>query len=82
VILTQYCAGDKIKKKEMGGAFSAYGEGIGCTGFWWGNLREGGHWEGPSVDGRIILKWVFRNWDVGVWAGLSLLRIGKGGGHL
>jgi len=25
VFLTQYCAGDKIKKNEMGGACSAYG---------------------------------------------------------
>jgi len=24
-----------------------------CTGFWWGNLREGDHWGDPGVDGRI-----------------------------
>jgi len=24
----------------MGGACGAYGGGEGCTGFWWGNLRE------------------------------------------
>jgi len=33
------------------------------TGFWWGNLRERGHWEDPAVDGRIILRWIFRKWD-------------------
>jgi hypothetical protein len=33
--------------------------------FWWGNLRERGHSEDPCVDGRIILRWIFRNWDVG-----------------
>jgi hypothetical protein len=26
-----------------------------CTGFWWGNLREGNHWGDPDVDGRIVL---------------------------
>jgi hypothetical protein len=36
-----------------------------CTGFWWGNLRERDRWENPGVDGRIILRWIFRKWDVG-----------------
>jgi hypothetical protein len=34
------------------------------------------------VDGRIILKWIFRKWDVGVWTESIWLRIGTGGGHL
>ena len=25
----------------------------------------------PDVDGRIILKWIFRKWGVGVWTGSS-----------
>jgi len=41
------------------------------AGFWWGNLREGDHWGDPGVDGRIILGWIFGNWDVGVWTGWS-----------
>jgi hypothetical protein len=35
-----------------------------------------------GTDGRIILRCIFRKWDVGVWTGSSWLRIGTGGGHL
>ena len=40
------------------------------------------HLEGPGADGRIILRWIFRKWDVGLWIGSSWLRIGTVGGHL
>jgi len=36
------------------------------TGFWWGYLREGEHFEDPGIDGRIILKYNFKNWDRGM----------------
>jgi len=50
----------------MGGACSAYGERRGgCIGSWWGNLRERDHLEDTDVDGRIILRGIFRKWDVG-----------------
>ena len=35
------------------------------TGFWLGNLRESDHLVDPGVDGRIILRWIFRKWDLG-----------------
>jgi hypothetical protein len=28
-----------------------------------GNLRKRDHLEDPSIDGRIILRWIFRKWD-------------------
>ena len=30
------------------------------TGFWWGDLRERHHLQDQSVDGRIILKRIFK----------------------
>jgi len=50
--------------------------------FWWRNLRERDHLGDPSVDGRIILRWVFIKWGVGIWAGSSWLRIGTDDEHL
>jgi hypothetical protein len=56
--------------------------GEGCTGFWWGSLRERGHWGDPDVDGRIILIRIFRKWEGAVGIGWIWLKIGTGGGHL
>ena len=38
--------------------------------------------EDQNVDGRIILRWIFSKWDVGVMIGSIWLSIGTGGGHL
>jgi hypothetical protein len=55
----------------MGGSYNAYGGGKRrVQGF-------GGKPEGkktlvrPGVDGRIILRRIFRKWNMGVWTGLS-----------
>jgi hypothetical protein len=45
----------------MGGIYSTdWGRGVMHAGFWWGRLREGDHLEDIGVDGRIILKRVFK----------------------
>jgi len=59
-----------------------WGRGEGCTGFWWGNLRERDHCEDPDVDGRITLRWIFRKWEGVVRTGWSWLWIETGGRHL
>ena len=46
------------------------------------SLREGDHWGDQDVDGRIILRWIFRKLEGVVGTGWSWLRIGTGGGHL
>jgi len=74
--------GDKMEKNEMGWACSAYGDGRGVYMVLGGNLRERNQWGDPGIDGKIILGWIFRKWDVGIWTGSSWLRIGTGGGHL
>jgi len=38
--------------------------------------------EDSGVDGRIILRRIFRKRDVRAWTGSMWLRIGTGGGHL
>jgi hypothetical protein len=53
-----------------------------CTGFRLGNLKEGDHLRDPGVDVMIILRWIFRKWDLAVWTGSSWLRTGTVGGHV
>ena len=81
-LLTQYCAGDKIEKDERAGYVVRMGEERVSIGSSWGNRREGDHWGDLGVDVWVILGWVSRRWDVGIWTGLGWPRIEKGGGHL
>jgi len=48
----------------MGGACSTYGVGEAYRGFWWETLRGRDHLEDPGVDGRKILRWINRKWNV------------------
>ena len=66
----------------MGGACGAYGGGESVHRVLVGKPRERDHWGDPDVDGRIILRWIFRKWEKVVGTAWSWLRIGTGGGHL
>ena len=72
----------KSRRIRWAGHVARMGESTDYTGLWWGNVKERDHLGDPGVNGRIILRWIFRKWDVGLWNGSSWLRIGKGGGHL
>jgi hypothetical protein len=61
----------KSRRMRWAGHVARMRRGEACTWFWWGNLRERDHWGEQFVDGRIILRWIFRKWDVGVWPGLG-----------
>jgi len=46
------------------------------------NRRERDRWGDLGVDGWIILGWISRRWDVGIWTGLGWPRIETCGGRL
>ena len=66
----------------MDGACSTYGERRGVYRVLVGKAEGKSHLGDQGVDGRIILRCIFRKWYVGVWTGTSWLRIGTGGEHL
>jgi hypothetical protein len=56
---------DKIEKNEMGGASTTYRREDRCIQVLVGNLTERYHLEDPGLDGKIMLRYVFRKRDGG-----------------
>jgi hypothetical protein len=51
------------------------------AGLWWGDLRETVHVEDLGVDGRIILKYIFKKWGWTDMKWTDLAQRGTDGGH-
>jgi hypothetical protein len=82
-VISKYYLGDQIKNNEVDGACGNLGDKRGAyTLLVEGALGERDQLEDLGVDGRIILRYIFKKWDVGALTGLIWLRIGTGGGLL
>jgi hypothetical protein len=68
----------KLGRMRWVGHVNVWGKGEVYTGFWWGNLRKTDHMKEPGVDGKTILRWIFRKWD----GGHGLDRSGSGQGQV
>ena len=71
----------KSKRMRWAGHVARMGEERGCIGSWWGKRREGDRWGELGVDGWIVLGWICKRWNVGIWTGLGWFRIETGGGR-
>ena len=64
----------------MGGACGAYGGGLYRV--YVGKHEKKDHRGDKGADGKIILRWIFRKWYVGIWTGSSWLRVGRARGQV
>ena len=69
----------KSRRWDGQGVWHVWGTGQVGTGFWWRDLWERDHTEEPGVDGKIIVKRIFKKWGGVAGTGLNWLRIGTGG---
>jgi len=61
----------KSRRMRWAGHLALVGERRGVYSILVGNLKERVHLEDSGVDGKNILRWFFRKWDLGVWIGSS-----------
>jgi len=72
----------KSRRMRWAGHVARMGEGRGvCRGLV-GKPGKRDHWGDLDVEGRIILRRIFRKWDVWVWTGSIWLTISTGDGQM
>ena len=54
----------KLRRMKLAGNVACIGERRGVSRVLVGKPEEGDHLEDPNIDGRIILIWIFRKWEV------------------
>jgi len=72
----------KWRRMRLAGHVARMGEERGMYRVLVGKPEGRNHWGDLGVDGRIILGWISRRWDVGIWTGFGWPRIETGGGRL
>ena len=72
----------KSRRMRWAGHVARMGEGRGVYRVLVGKPEGRNHWGDLGVDGRIILGWISRKWDMCIWTGLGWPRIETGGGRL
>ena len=72
----------KSRRMRWAGHVACMGEERGLYRVLVGKPEGRNQWGDLGVDGWIILGWISRRWDVGIWTGLDGPRIETGGGGL
>ena len=72
----------KLRRMRWAGHVARMGEDRGVHSLLVGKPEGKSHWGDQDVNGRIILRSIFRKLEGVVGTGWSWLRIGTGGGHL
>jgi hypothetical protein len=72
----------KSRRMRWAGCVACVGERRGIYGVLVEKPVGSYHLGDPGIDVRVILRWIFRKWDVGLWIGSSWFRMGTGGRHL
>jgi hypothetical protein len=69
----------KSGRMRWSGHVARIGDRKGAYRFWWGELMERDHMEDLGINGRIILKLIFKKWYGEAWIPSIRLRIGTDG---